>query len=206
MSHELQARAMPEVILWDVMDTLVRDPFFTHMAGFFGLTFDELLRRKHPATWVEFEVGKLDEQGLYDAFFTDGTPIDGPGFKRHVRDAYAWIEGIETLLHDLKQNGVEMHALSNYPPWYQLIEERLQLSRYVELTFFSCDTGVRKPAPEAYLEACQKLGRRPDECLFIDDRAQNTEAAKAVGLHALQFDGDVTALRASLRDLGFLRA
>lgn len=197
---------MPEVILWDVMDTLVRDPFFTHMAGFFGLTFEELLRRKHPTAWGKFELGELDEQGLYERFFSDGTPIDGPAFKEHVRTAYAWIDGIEPLLRDLKQSGAEMHALSNYPPWYQLIEERLRLSQYVGLSFFSCDTGVRKPAAEAYLGACRSLGRRPDECVFVDDRALNTDAARAAGLHALQFAGDVGALRGSLRDLGFLRA
>lgn len=197
---------MPEVILWDVMDTLVRDPFFTHMAGFFGLTFEELLRRKHPTAWGQFELSKIDEQGLFEQFFADGTPIDGPAFKAHVRDAYAWIDGIEPLLRDLKQSGAEMHALSNYPHWYQLIEERLNLSRYVDLSFFSCDTGVRKPAEQAYLGACRALGRRPEECLFIDDRALNTDAARAAGLHALQFTGEVAALRASLRDLGFLRA
>jgi HAD superfamily hydrolase (TIGR01509 family) len=197
---------MPEVILWDVMDTLVRDPFFTHMAGFFGLTFDELLRRKHPTAWGTFELGKLDEQGLFERFFTDGTPIDGPGFKQHVRDAYAWVEGIEPLLAELKAQGVEMHALSNYPQWYQLIEERLSLSRYVELTFFSCDTGVRKPAPEAYLGACRVLDRRPDECVFIDDRAVNCEAARAVGLYAIEFKGDVAQLRTELRVLGVLRS
>ena len=197
---------MPEVILWDVMDTLVRDPFFTHMAGFFGLTFEELLRRKHPTAWGKFELGLLSEDELFERFFADGTPIDGPAFKRHVREAYAWIEGIEPLLAELKAQRVEMHALSNYPHWYQLIDERLGLSRYVDLTFFSCDTGVRKPAPEAYLGACRKLGRAPGECLFVDDRASNCEAARAAGLVALEFRGDTTALRASLRDLGFLRA
>jgi HAD superfamily hydrolase (TIGR01509 family) len=197
---------MPEVILWDVMDTLVRDPFFTHMADFFGLSFDELLRRKHPTAWSKFELGKLDEQGLFDQFFADSTPIDGPAFKRCVGEAYAWIDGIEPLLIELKAAGVPMHALSNYPPWYQLIEDRLRLSRYVDLTFFSCDTGVRKPAPDAYLGACRKLERRPDQCLFVDDRSLNTDAAREVGLHALQFTGDVAALRASLRELGFLRA
>lgn len=197
---------MPDVILWDVMDTLVRDPFFTHMAGFFGLTFEELLRRKHPTTWVRFEVGAVDEQTFYEQFFSDGTPIDGPAFKRHVRDAYAWLHGIEPLLQELKQAGVEMHALSNYPPWYRLIDERLQLSQYVDLTFFSCDTGVRKPAPEAYLGACRKLERRVEECVFIDDRHVNTDAARALGMHAIQFTGDVGVLRSSLHELGLHRA
>jgi FMN hydrolase / 5-amino-6-(5-phospho-D-ribitylamino)uracil phosphatase len=197
---------MPSVILWDVMDTLVRDPFFTHMAGFFGLSFDELLRRKHPTTWRRFELGEVDEQALFGRFFADGTPIDGPAFKRCVRDAYAWIEGIEPLLAELRASGVAMYALSNYPVWYRLIDERLRLSSYVDLRFISCETGVRKPAPEAYLGACRALCLPPAECLFVDDRAENCLAAAKLGLAALQFTGDVPALRAALLELGLLRA
>ncbi len=197
--------AEQRVILWDVMDTLVRDPFFTHMASYFGFSFEELLRRKHPTAWVKFELGQIDEEQLFATFFADGTAIDGPGFKLHVRDAYCWIEGMEPLLRELKAAGVPMHALSNYPPWYRLIDERLQLSRYVELSFFSCDTGVRKPAPEAYLGAAAKLGRSPADCVFVDDRKSNCDAARAVGMPSLEFSGDVTALRASLQELGLLR-
>ena len=197
---------MGSIILWDVMDTLVRDPFFTHMAGFFGLSFDELLRKKHPTTWRRFELGEVDEQTLYEQFFADGTPIDGPAFKRHVRDAYGWIDGIEPLLAELKASNVAMYALSNYPAWYRLIDERLQLSRYVDLRFISCETGVRKPAAEAYLGACRALGRAPAECLFVDDRAENCQAARAVGMGALQFQGDVPALRAGLLELGLICA
>jgi HAD superfamily hydrolase (TIGR01509 family) len=197
---------MPSVILWDVMDTLVRDPFFTHMAGFFGLSFEELLRRKHPTTWRRFELGEVDEHALFEHFFADGTPIDGPAFKRCVRDAYAWIDGIEALLAELKAGGVSMYALSNYPPWYRLIDERLQLSRYVDLRFISCETGVRKPAPEAYLGACRALGRPPADCLFVDDRAENCQAARSLGMPSLQFHGDVPALRAALLELGLPNA
>ena len=192
------------VILWDVMDTLVRDPFFTHMAAFLGLTFEELLARKHPTAWGEFEVGKLSEEQLYERFFRDGTPIDGPGFKRCVAEAYAWIDGIEPLLQELSSAGVEMHALSNYPPWYRLIDERLGLSRYIELSFISCNTGVRKPAPAAYTTACGALARSPGECLFVDDRASNCRAPQSVGLRSLHFQGDVAALRHSLAEYGLL--
>lgn len=36
------------VLLLDVMDTLVTDPFFEHMPPFFDMTFKELLAAKHP--------------------------------------------------------------------------------------------------------------------------------------------------------------
>jgi hypothetical protein len=42
--------------------------------------------------------------------------------------------------------------------------------------------------------------------LFIDDRTVNTDAARAVGMHAIQFTGDVAVLRSSLSDFGLIRA
>jgi HAD superfamily hydrolase (TIGR01509 family) len=195
---------VPQLILWDIMDTLVRDPFFTHMPGYFGHGFDELVARLRPGVWVEFEVGKLSESDFYAGFFKDGRTFDGAGLKRCMREAYTWMDGIESLLAELKARGVAMHALSNYPPWYRLIEERLGLSRYVELSFISCHTGLRKPASEAFQHACAALGRPPGDCLFIDDRAVNCDAARALGLPALHFQGDVPKLRHQLEVAGLL--
>lgn len=35
-----------------------------------------------------------------------------------MRQGYSYIEGVEVLLEDLKKNGFEMHAFTNYPVWY----------------------------------------------------------------------------------------
>lgn len=188
----------PRVILWDIMDTLVRDPFFTHMPGFFGQSFEGLVKRLQPATWVEFELGKLNELEFYARFFRDGSPIDGPALKRCMAQAYDWIDGMPELLKELRSRKVSMHALSNYPEWYQLVEERLAVSELVPLTFISCRTGFRKPAPEAFLHACEALGEAPEHCLLIDDRPKNCEAAREVGLQSLHFDGSISKLRQAL--------
>jgi FMN hydrolase / 5-amino-6-(5-phospho-D-ribitylamino)uracil phosphatase len=184
------------------MDTLVRDPFFTHMAPFFGLRFEELLAQKHPTTWLEFELGRIGEQELGARFFRDGRQVDAGALKERMRSAYDWVEGIEPLLSELQTRGTAMHLLSNYPEWYQLCDERLGVFRYVEPSFVSCRTGVRKPAAEAYLHACRTLDLAPEQCLFIDDREPNCAAARALGLQTVQFDGDVSALRAELATRG----
>lgn len=193
----------PKVILWDVMDTLVHDPFRDAMPAFFGVSLAELLRLKHPNAWGRFERGELTEAQFLATFFADGRRYDSEGFKACIRAAYRWLDGIEALLAELVAAGVSMHALSNYPEWYRWIEERLQLSRYVEWSFVSCRTALRKPDLAAYQHAVQALGLAPEQCLFIDDRAQNCEAARAVGLAAIQFSGDVKPLRQALRDRGF---
>ncbi|HEX4353725.1 MAG TPA: HAD family phosphatase [Polyangiales bacterium] len=192
------------IILWDVMDTLVRDPFRDAMPGFFGMTLAQMLEAKHPDAWVRFERGELSEPDFLRSFFHDGREYDHAGFKAFIAAAYEFIDGIPPLLAALQARGHAMHVLSNYPEWHTLIETRLQLSRFVAWTFVSCKLGLRKPDPAIYRQAAQALSVGPSDCLFIDDRARNCEAARAVGMDALQFTGDVAALRAELSHRGFL--
>jgi epoxide hydrolase-like predicted phosphatase len=51
----------------------------------------------------------------------------------------------------------------------------------------SGDVGVAKPAAAIYQLALDKLGRRPEEAVFIDDSLRNVEGARAVGLHAIRY-------------------
>jgi len=175
------------IVLCDVMDTLVHEPFHHEMPAFFGLTMDELLDAKHPTAWVEFELGELTEEEFLARFFRDGRSFDRAAFVRAVRAAYRWLPGMQELLGALSARGHAIHALSNYPCWYRMIEERLGLSRYLEWSFVSCDTGVRKPDPRAFVGAAARLGVEPGECLLIDDREKNCAAARALGMQALRF-------------------
>jgi HAD superfamily hydrolase (TIGR01509 family) len=47
--------------------------------------------------------------------------------------------------------------------------------------------GCRKPEPAIYFQTLEKLGAEGRQCLFIDDRPENIEAARAAGIHAHQF-------------------
>jgi FMN hydrolase / 5-amino-6-(5-phospho-D-ribitylamino)uracil phosphatase len=175
---------MARVILFDVLGTLVRDPFFDVMPGFFGMTLAGLLAAKHPTRWLDFEHGDLDECAFLEGFFADGRDFDHAGFVAAIEGAYAWLPGMEALLASV---ALPCHALSNYPVWYRRIEQRLGLSRYLDWSFVSCETGVRKPDPAAYLGPVRALGLAPQDCLFVDDRQENVDAAQALGLDAVRF-------------------
>lgn len=195
----------PPVLLFDVMDTLVAEPFFDRVPGFFGMTLQQLLDAKDPAAWIDFEHGRIDEATFYERFFEDRRPLDGPGLKAFMVDCYAWLDGMEALLAELSAAGHVIHALSNYSPWYRLIDEKLGLSRYLEWSFVSCDTGRWKPQAEAFRHAAATLQRPPAECLFIDDREVNVEAARREGMVAIHRT-DVASLRRELARHGLLEA
>lgn len=196
---------MPDrpVLLLDVMDTLVHDPFYAEVLEFFAMDLDSLFAIKSKPAWFQFERGELDEATLVDRYFIDGRKLDLAGLRACMAGAYRFLPGVEALLGELREAGVEMHALSNYPIWFEMIEQRLGLSRFLEWTFVSCQTGVRKPDAAAYLGAAAQLGRSPQQCLFVDDRVPNCDAAEAVGMPALRFT-DAATLRAALRERGVL--
>lgn len=191
----------PRVLLLDVMSTLVTDPFYEIMPAFFGMTFDEMMAAKHPTAWVEFEHGRMNAGEYLDQFFADGRDFDRAGLMQAIRSGYDLLPGIGPLLAELKSLSVPMYALSNYPVWYRLIEAELQLSRFVDWAFVSCETGVRKPDPRAYLGACAALHVLPEDALFVDDQVANCAAAEAVGLRAELFQG-ADRLRERLRSEG----
>lgn len=192
---------MKPILLWDVMGTLVHDPFYEEMPEFFDLPFQALLQTLQPGAWVDFELGHRSEPEFLRDFFADGRDFDHDGFVRTVRDAYRWLPGMEGLLTELRASGHSMHAFSNYPVWYQMIEERLGVSRFAGWSFVSCLIGLRKPDPAVYAHVLGELGAPAEHCIFIDDRASNCRAAAESGIRAIRFEG-VDALREALRSVG----
>ncbi|KAK2994732.1 hypothetical protein RJ640_002538 [Escallonia rubra] len=193
-------RKLP-ILLFDVMDTIVRDPFYQDVPAFFGMSLKDLIECKHPAAWIEFEEGLINEMELARNFFKDGRPLDLEGLKNCMRRGYSYLDGVEELLQALHRNGYEIHAFTNYPIWYEMIEDKLKLSTYLSWTFCSCKIGKRKPEPDFYLEVLKHLDVDSASCIFIDDRMKNVEAAINAGMAGLQFK-NADLLRQDLSLLG----
>ena len=75
------------------------------------------------------------------------------------------------------------------------------LRDYFAVFFSSCYLGVRKPEDPIYRLALQLTQRAPEECVFIDDRPPNVEAARRCGMQAIQFESAET-LKGSLGVMG----
>lgn len=56
-----------------------------------------------------------------------------------------------------------------------------------ENTFLSYEMGTRKPEPEFFEKVLETIGCEAEECLFVDDREDNLEAALAMGIEGTPF-------------------
>ncbi len=184
-------------LLFDVLSTLVYDPFRIEVPRALGMPFEELLAAKHPTAWIEFELGDLTEEEFLPRFFADGRAYDHAALVRSFDESFRLLDGIEPLLADLARAGHRPQLLSNYPVWWKRIEARTRLSRFADWSFVSCDTRLRKPDPEAWLHAIRTLDVSPSDCVFVDDVEKNVAAAARLGIRSIRFAG-ADALRAEL--------
>lgn len=178
--------ARPTLLL-DLLDTLVADPIHREIPAFLGLPTVEYFKLKDPTAWVDFELGRCDHPAFCARMFADRRRVDPGGLLAAVEAGWSLLPGIDALLARL--GPTDVHVVSNYPIWWRAIAAREPLRRRVDRWFVSCETGVRKPDPEAYLGVARALGRAPGECVFVDDKPRNVSAAQRVGMTGIVFAG-----------------
>ncbi len=104
----------------------------------------------------------------------------------------------------LQDRGMRTAILSNMGEEMMryMQQEFAWLQHFTQQTY-SCQLRRVKPDPAIYTYTCEKMGVRPEETLFIDDRPVNVEAARGAGLKAVQFR-NVTQLRHELEKQNLL--
>lgn len=179
------------MIALDLMDTVIRDPYRQALESTTGLTLEQLAPLRDPTAWPRFELDELDEPGYAAAYFLPGVArrLDGERLRAAMFAGYSFVDGMELLLPQLASRW-PLHLVSNYNrPWYEEIERRFRLSRWIGADHPSFVLGARKPEPLYYQRVLQRIVVRPGEILFVDDRELNVAAARAAGMQALRFQG-----------------
>lgn len=111
-------------------------------------------------------------------------------------DCRSWLRlqaGTVALIEELAAAGQQLALLSNAPAEVAAAIRGLPLAGRFRQLFFSCDLGTAKPDPACYLDCLGRLGARPEEVIFLDDRPENVTAAAGLGVRAVQFAGPAQA-------------
>jgi putative hydrolase of the HAD superfamily len=162
----------------------------------------------HEAYWRhrrEYDLGLPVEDYWAQVADDLGVPID-----THQRaelidiDVDSWTDYREetwTLASQFRQDGGRVAMLSNgVPEIVSRIRQDRDLPALFDVVVISYEVALAKPEPEIYRLTLDRLGVLPGDALFVDDRAENIDAAAELGLRTLQFAGDesVAALRTLL--------
>ena len=91
--------------------------------------------------------------------------------------------GARKLLEYLQEHGYGVAvATSSIKERARMILQSHQIEDYFQAGVFSEDLTKSKPDPEVFLKAAEKLGRKPEECLVLEDSAAGICAACAANI------------------------
>ena len=118
---------------------------------------------------------------------------------------YSWIynipeiEGMRELIMHVKSTfGVRVFVLSNISAYFAAHAHEIPVLELVDGCVFSAVCGMTKPNGDIFAHICEKFALDPAKAVFVDDRAENVQSAKAIGMDGYVFDGDADKLRAYL--------
>lgn len=100
------------------------------------------------------------------------------------------------LIKELKAKGYMVYILSNYGKTpFEYARNNMKFIKEVDGMIISSDVGYVKPESEIYEVLFDKFNLIPGECVFLDDRADNIEAAKEMGMSGIVFEDIESAVK-----------
>jgi putative hydrolase of the HAD superfamily len=198
---------MIRALLFDLGDVLVKldhDRVYRAAAAHCGKAPEEV-RRLLAESGVSFpyERGEIDCAELHRRCESLlGLGLDFQAFADLWSDMFS---GDELLSPDLLQalgRRYNLAIVSNTNTLhYERIRREYPVVDLFPLAILSYEVGSMKPSPEIFRAALEAVGSRPEECFFIDDRAENVEGARKLGIQANLFRGQA-ALEEAMREAG----
>ena len=97
------------------------------------------------------------------------------------------VEGMRDLLTRLNGEGYGLYGLTNWCSKVYLTMAQFEIFDLLDGYIISSEEKVIKPEAEIYQRLFNKFNLKPEECLFADDRAENIEGGRRVGMEGIVF-------------------
>jgi putative hydrolase of the HAD superfamily len=194
-------------LFWDVGGVILSNGWDraarAEAAKKFGLDWEDFQDR-HELASPAFETGQI----TLDTYLQRTVFYRKRAFTREEFIAFMFAQSQEfpesrAILSALAQTRKYFLATINNEPRELNVRriEQFNLRREFEAFFSSCFVHIRKPDEAIYRLALEVTQRRPEECLFIDDRGLNLECARQMGMRTIHFE-NAAQLRQDLQANG----
>ena len=147
--------------------------------------------------WDEVDRGVLTEAELFERF-----EKHAPDLKKEIHQFWETLGGAlwqydftKDWIKDLKNRGYRVLYLSNWSEHVrECCEEQMDFLPMMDGGVFSYEAHLIKPDHAIYKAIIDKYELDPTECVFLDDRLDNCEAARECGMNAVQVTDHETAV------------
>lgn len=157
------------------------------------LGYDEETKKRmkaamfHSPTWDEGDRGLMNKEELLEAFIANDPELaDKMRYcYEHVDEVIDLMPNVIEWMEDLKARGYGLYVISNYGEnTFEKTVDKMAFIPYMDGTIFSYQHKMKKPDRCIYEKCLRDFKLEASECVFIDDRQENIDAALDVGFGA----------------------
>jgi putative hydrolase of the HAD superfamily len=173
-------------VIFDLWGTLVdpfpedaRDEIMGPVAAALGADREQFLRRWSDLYDERMRGGTIEEH--LAAIWPAADPGEAAALRRvQLRELLRPREDVERTFAELRRRGLRIGLISICS--LDVAEAWAAVGLAFDAEVYSCSEDVAKPDPRVYLLAAERLGVRPEACLFVDDHDENLVGAERAGM------------------------
>lgn len=147
--------------------------------------------------WNKLDAGEASQDELAAMFKRDNPHLSGyiDLFWKDLTEIVRSFPQSKDWLRDLNNRGYGIYLLTNYPDEMFSLHCKTQFTflDYVDGMVVSSRCKLIKPDKRIYQTLMSKYNLIADECVFLDDRAENTAAAALLGMKTITVSDPVKA-------------
>ncbi|MBU2101096.1 MAG: HAD-IA family hydrolase [Candidatus Micrarchaeota archaeon] len=174
--EKLNVQNLPELVI-----VLIATYIFASFLVIIGRKF----RKLYKGTAVAFDMGGVLTKGEY--------------FTQEIQE----IPRMKDLMKELKKYHLIAICSNNNWEAYLAHEKKYGWDEIFDVEVLSGKYGVQKPNPKIYKILLDKLGVQPKNCVFVDDKEENVDAARKLGIKGIVFTSHSTLVQ-ELKKLNYL--
>ena len=199
---------MIEAVIWDFGGVFTTSPFEAFARYERERSIPVGAIRKINSTnhennaWAMFERAAIDFAGFDAAFAAEAQAL---GYEIPGRDVVALLAGdfrpeMVEALRRIKTRFKTGCITNNMPSdaagstaTARSIYSR-EIMELFDVVIESSKIGIRKPDPRIYQMMCEKLGVKPNACVYLDDLGPNLKPARAMGMTTIKVESGSQAI------------
>jgi putative hydrolase of the HAD superfamily len=155
--------------------------------------------------WVELDRGTVTEEDMIAPICARLPVRLHAPTKELLLNWHEHMTGLDNILPtvlELKEKGYSLFLLSNAGKAMLNFTDKIPALQYFSGILFSAEVLLLKPDKEIYLKFFERFLLKPQECYFIDDRAENIGAGRSLGMDGFCYQGNVELMRDALKQAG----
>lgn len=141
---------------------------------------------------ADFECGRLEDADFERRFGAVLEVQQPEGLIERLFGRMQADQVMQDAVAAFKAAGIRTGLLSN--SWGAQNYDRRRFEELFDVLVVSGEEGIRKPSPEIYAIAAERMGMEPAELVFVDDLKGNLKPARALGMATVHHEDAATTI------------